>query len=200
VLAVGVLPKRIELDPRTRDAEWRPSARRPPRPPRRGAPARRRGGGGATRGPRRPTPRRVPVAARRGTDRRPPSTAPPGRAARTPWRPRRRRRRRARPCRASPRGRPRRRAQSAPDGDELGSQALARARVEHVGPETTGHLRTRVHARMQSEPAEQRACPPALGHRQCDPSDSSANAPNRRTRSMATGYPRPLDRAPDPGA
>ena len=61
-----------------------------------------------------------------------------------------------------------RRAERAPDGDELGSQALARARVEHIGPEATRDLRARVHARMKREPAEQRACPPALGHRQCD--------------------------------
>ena len=62
-----------------------------------------------------------------------------------------------------------RRAECVPDGDKLGSQALARARVEHIGPEATGHLRTRMHARMESEPAKQRACPPALGHRQRDP-------------------------------
>jgi hypothetical protein len=62
-----------------------------------------------------------------------------------------------------------RRAQRVADGDELGSQALARARVEHVRPEATSHLRASVHARIQGEPAEQRACPPALGHRQRNP-------------------------------
>ena len=56
----------------------------------------------------------------------------------------------------------------APDRDELGSQALARARVEHLGPEAAGDLRARVHARMQGQPAEQRARPPTLGHGQCD--------------------------------
>ena len=62
-----------------------------------------------------------------------------------------------------------RRAERVPDGDELGPQALARAQVEHVRPEATGDLRARVHARMEGEPAEQGACPPALGHRQRDP-------------------------------
>ena len=53
----------------------------------------------------------LPVESRQqltvATARRPPAAVRPGRAARTPWRPRRRRHRRGQPCRASPRGRPR---------------------------------------------------------------------------------------------
>ena len=59
-------------------------------------------------------------------------------------------------------------AKRVPDGDELGSQALARARIEHLGPEAAGDLRARVHAGMQRQPAEQRARPPTLGRGQCD--------------------------------
>src|SRR6188472_547161 len=57
-----------------------------------------------------------------------------------------------------------RQAKCVPDCDELSSEALARARVEHIGPEATGHLRARMHARIESKPAKQRAGPPALGH------------------------------------
>ncbi len=48
-----------------------------------------------------------------------------------------------------------RRAERVPDGDELGPQALARAGVEHIGPEATGDLRARMHARVESKPAKQ---------------------------------------------
>ena len=61
-----------------------------------------------------------------------------------------------------------RRAERAADGDELGPQALARARVEHVRPEPAGDLGAGMHALMEREPAEQRACLTALGHRQRD--------------------------------
>ena len=62
-----------------------------------------------------------------------------------------------------------RRAERAPDRDKFGSQALASARVKHVRPKAPGDLRARMHPGVKREPTEERACPPTLGHRQCDP-------------------------------
>ena len=70
------------------------------------------------------------------------------------------------------------------------AQARSCARVQHLRPEPRGHFASRMAARVEREPREQRSRAPRAGQLDRPPALSTRSSPSTRTRSMPPPYPR----------